>query len=240
MVVELRDNGLGAQLVQIVLSGETGHCLIIDGAGHIDADVVAGLSLAIHLVDGGEGSAHTVYLVVDLGLGGLGRRDGDLQAVVSGHPDGRADLHHGVEGHGAGLLPAGEIQFGGADGVDVVFHEGTNIKVRKTVLKGLLTGVLGAHPLLQDAARYLSGAEPRDAHLLGNLLERSRQGSVKLGLVNFYGELDLVALLGLHNRLHSGGNGSCSGAGTAAHWANNGIGWELAQEGARERLECEG
>src|SRR5205807_1207577 len=90
------------------------------------------------------------------------------------------------------------------DGVDVVVLERLAVVVGQRVAQGLLPSRLLAQPGFEDAAGRFAGAESRDAHLAGDLAEGGVEGALELRFVDFHRELDLVALEGLDDRLHTG------------------------------------
>ncbi len=201
-LVELGHDAGAADLVGVVLGGQALERLVALRALDVDGDVVA---LGRRTLDGGELGVlaeHALDLVVDLLVGGHGRRDGDAQALVARHDHDGADLDDGFEGDRAVLLALGDVDLGGGDDVDVVVLHGLGVVLGDGVAEGLAAGHALAEPLLEDAPGGLARPEPGDVHLTGDLAEGRVDRLFEFGLVDLDRELDLVVFEFLDGRLH--------------------------------------
>ena len=126
----------------------------------------------------------------------------DLQALVPRDGDVGAHLHDGVERDRTGFLARGDVDLGWRDGIQV----GLTQRLRVVGGERLPQCLLARHPLadarLEHPPRGLPGPEARDADLSRDLAEGGLEGTVELLLVDLDGQLDPVALQGLHDRLH--------------------------------------
>ena len=93
-----------------------------------------------------------VDLLVDLLLAGRGRRDGHLEVLVAADLDGGPDFDHGLEGDRPLVLPVGDVDLGGHDGVDLVFTKGLRVVVGQRLAEGLLPSEPRAEPGFEDLA----------------------------------------------------------------------------------------
>ena len=171
----------------------------------VDRHVVAVGGRPGDLDELGLGLAHPVDLAVDLGVVDDQGRHGGLQAVVAGDADDRADLDDGIEADRAGVFAAGDVDLRRGDRVDRGLDERLGVEVGDDLAQRLGPQGLGpAHPGLEDLARHLAGAEPRDPGLLGDRPDRVVQCLVDLGLVDFDRQADLVAFDGFGGSSHNG------------------------------------
>ena len=170
----LRARGVGAVQVD-------GHEVAVDGGAidHLELGVV--LAQAVDLV---------LHLFVLHGEPG----QGDLQSVVAGDGDERPDLDHGVEGDGAGVLAARDVDLGLRDRVEFGVDHGACVEVGQRLAQRLGAQRAGAaHARLEHLARHLAGPEPRHAHLAGERPHDVAQGTIELGLVDLDAQADEVA-----------------------------------------------
>jgi hypothetical protein len=194
VLVDLVEDGPGADLVDVVLGGQLGDGLAVLAAGDVDRDDVAVLGRALGVGQFRELRAQPVELGVDLLLAGLGPGDGDPQAAVAGHLHHRADLDDGLEGHRPLGLSLGDLQLWRCDHIDVVLAHGVEVEVGYGVLDGLAAAHLGTEARLEDATGCLAGTEAGNPDLAGELLEGTVDSLVELVLVDLDRHLDLVAL----------------------------------------------
>ena len=78
-----------------------------------------------------------VDLAVDVLVADADAGQGHLQPVVPGDGDQRPHLDHGVEADGAAVLPRGDVDLGGRDGVDLGVDDGLGIEVGQRLAQGL-------------------------------------------------------------------------------------------------------
>ena len=89
----------------------------------------------------------------------------DAQAAVAGDLDRRAHLDHGVEGDVARLLPAGDVDLGGGDDVDVVLDHGCRVVLGQRLVEGLLPAGQRAEAGLRGPCGAPCPAGTREPHL---------------------------------------------------------------------------
>ena len=111
---------------------------------------------------------------------GGGEVELDLEGVVAGELDDRADLDDGVELDVAVLLARGDLDLGRGDRVEVLGDDGVGVEVGQPVLQRLLARDLGAEAGFEDAAGCLAGPEAGDPHLAGQLAERGVDRGLEL------------------------------------------------------------
>jgi hypothetical protein len=73
---------------------------------------------------------------------------------------------------------------------------------RQRVAERLRARGIGAQPCLEETSGCLPRPEPGNAHLPGDLAERSIEGPVELALVHLDGQLDLVSFERFDRGLH--------------------------------------
>ncbi len=211
VLVDLRGDGAGADGVAVVVGGEAGLRLAVEGAGDVDGDGVALLHRALDLLERAVEVAHAVDLGVERVLVDAGAVEGDRQTPVAGDLDGGPHLDDGVEGHGARLLAARDVDLRRGDDVDVVLDDRGRVVLGECVLERLLAPGEGAEAGLEHLAGCLAGPEARQADLLGDLLEGGVHRALELASVDLDGQLDLVPLEGFDGALHA--EGECIGGG---------------------------
>ncbi len=201
-VVEVVGDPALADLVGPVLGVERADRLAVAGGLEVERDVVAGGCRALDVDERAVALQLGVDRLLHLVVGR--RRVGqlDAQAAVAGDGDLGAHLTRGVEGDRALLGAARHLDLGRRDEVDVVLAHGLGQVLGDGVLQCLLAGGADADAGLEHPARRLAGAEPREADLTGDLLERLVDVAVELGLVDRDRHLDLVPLEGLHGAVH--------------------------------------
>ena len=128
---------------------------------------------------------------------------GDLQAVVAGDGDDRAHLDHSVEGDGAAVLAAGDVDLGLRDRVELGVDDGAGVEVGQGLAQSLGAQRAGAtHASLEHLARHLARPEARHAHLLGQGTHHVAEGPVEFGFVDLHAQADEVSLHWLGCRTH--------------------------------------
>ena len=141
--------------------------------------------------------AQTVELAIDLLVAHAEAGQGDLQPVVAGDGDERPHLDHRVEGDGARVLAAGDVDLGLRDRVELGVDHGAGVEVGQRLAQRLGPQRAGAaHARLEHLARHLARTEARHADLLGERPHDVAQGAVELGLVDLHAQADEVALQG--------------------------------------------
>src|SRR5581483_8425541 len=111
-------------------------------------------------------------------------------------------LHHGIEGHRAGVGPGCDFDLGVSDDVHGLVPDSQLVPVGDVVVDGLVAYGRLPDPGLEDGTGHLALAEPRHSQLSGQLFEGLVDRLVDLGHVDFHRELDLVALQLGHFRFH--------------------------------------
>ena len=134
--IELGDDRPAADLIEVVVD-----------ANHLRARRVVAVEVDAHEVTVDGGALHDLELRVVLaqpvelalhvvlGDGQAGQRD--LEAVVAGDGDERAHLHDGVEGDGAAVLAAGDVDLGLRDRVELGVDDGAGVEVRQRLAQRL-------------------------------------------------------------------------------------------------------
>ena len=203
LLVELGDDGAGADLVEVGAGDQALEDLAVLAALDVDGDVVAVVGGPLHDLELGELAPDPLDLGLDLLVGG--RRHGDLdgEVGVAGELDHRADLDDGLEGDRPFLLAGDHIDLRRGDDIDLMGLDGVGVVLRQGVVQGLGSARPGTEAGLQQTPGRLAGAEPGDADLTRDLLERGIDGLLELLLVDLDRELDLVALEGLDSGFHS-------------------------------------
>ena len=200
--IELGHHRAGTDLVEIVVDA---HDL---GAGRVvavqvDGDEVAVDGRTVHDVELGVVLAQPVDLALDLLLADGEARQRDLQAVVAGNGDDRTHLDHGVEGDGAAVLAAGDVDVGLRDRVELGVDDGAGVEVGQGLTERLGAQRAGtAHAGLEHLARHLARPEARHADLLGEGAHHVAEGPVEFRLVDLHTQADEVSLHWLGCRTH--------------------------------------
>ena len=127
----------------------------------------------------------------------------DLQPVVARNGDDRPHLHDGVEGDGAAVLAARDVDLGLGDRVELGVDDGAGVEVRQRLAQRLGTQRAGAaHAGLEHLARHLAGPETGHPDLLGQCAHHVAERSIELGLVDLHTQADEVPLHWLGCRTH--------------------------------------
>ena len=144
---------------------------VLDGL-EVDGDVVLGLDGAtLDVLEGGTVVEEHLDLVVDLGLGDLRGRHLDLDGVEGGELSGGTQRE--LDGVGVVLVILGEVELlvvTVLGGDDVQLVEDGGLVGGDQVVGGLSEGSLGAKSRVDDRTGSLTGAEAREAVLLGGVL----------------------------------------------------------------------
>ena len=127
-----------SDLIGPVVGVEAADGLAITGGGDVDDDVVAGLRRPLDVLERAEPLPLAADLGVDLVVRYRQRRQLDAQAAIAGQGDLRAHLERGVEGDGAILPAAGDLDLGGVDDIDVVLSDRLGQVLRDGVAQRLL------------------------------------------------------------------------------------------------------
>ena len=104
LLVEVVGDPALADLVGPVLGVQAGDLLAVAGRGEVERDVVAAGGRAVDVGELAVAAELGLHGLVDLGVGGRGRRQLDAQPVVAGHGDLGTHLAGGVEPDRAVLL----------------------------------------------------------------------------------------------------------------------------------------
>ena len=158
-VVEARRHPAVADFVQPVLGVEPGDRFAVAGRGERDGDLVARLDGAVDVDQRALSAQLGLDRFVDVGLGGLGRRQLDPQSAVAGHRDLRSHLAHGVERDRAGFAAARELDVGRGDEIDVVLADGIGEVHRHGIAERLLACGCQPDAGLEHLAGHLALAE---------------------------------------------------------------------------------
>ena len=171
------DQGLVELLGVAVATGDEHAALggkvvsVLDGL-EVDGDVVLGLDGAtLDVLEGGTVAEEHLDLVVDLGLGDLRRGHLDLDGVEGGELSGGTQGE--LDGVGVVLVILGEVEVlvvTVLGGDDVQLVEDGGLVGSDQVVGGLSEGSLGAKCGVDDRTGSLTGAEAREAVLLGGVL----------------------------------------------------------------------
>ena len=144
---------------------------VLDGL-EVDGDVVLGLDGAtLDVLEGGTVVEEHLDLVVDLGLGDLRRGHLDLDSVEGGELSGGTQGE--LDGVGVVLVILSEVELlvvTVLGGDDVQLVEDGGLVGGDQVVGGLSESSLGAKSRVDDRTGGLTGAEAREAVLLGGVL----------------------------------------------------------------------
>ena len=146
---------------------------------------------------------HGRHLVVDLGLGGLGEGQLDLDGIVAG------ELHLGaqVDGEGehvglAGLHKLGLVHGGAGHGAEALGVDGGGPGAVQHLVGDAGAHGLGAERVVDNRARGLAAAEAREIVLASEVLVGLIDAPVDIDGINGHGDFGLVALKGLNVCFH--------------------------------------
>ena len=171
------DQGLVELLGVAVATGDEHAALggevvsVLDGL-EVDGHIVVSLDgTTLDVLEGGTVVEEHLDLVVDLGLGDLRGRHLDLDGVEGGELSGRTQGE--LDGVGVVLVILGEVELlvvTVLGGDDVQLVEDGGLVGGDQVVGGLSEGSLGAKSRVDDRTGSLTGAEAREAILLGGVL----------------------------------------------------------------------
>ncbi len=157
----------------------------------------------VHDLELGVVLAQAVELALHLLVGDGEARQRDVQPVVARNGDDGAHLHDGVEGHGAAVLAAGDVDLGLGDRVELGVDDGAGVEVGQRLAQRLGAQRAGAaHAGLEHLARHLAGPETGHTDLLGECAHDVAERSIELGLVDLNTQADEVPLHWLCCRTH--------------------------------------
>src|SRR5437660_1074614 len=139
--------------------------------------------------------------VVDLLPGRPGARSLDLQLVVVGEVDLRADLDGGREAEGV-ALEVGDLDVGGRHGPEGLLLGGVGVEPGQRLLEHALADGVLAHAGLEDLAGHLALAKPGHLEFLAELADGVRGQLVDLGRLHLDEEADLRGTLAFDCRFH--------------------------------------
>ena len=167
--------------------------LTVDGGGEVEGDKVAFLGSAVNAFEGGEALTEIAEALFGDFVGGATRIHGDLLAGKVRHSDLGAAVHLGREFDEVGVIDLGDINFGGGEGLHVVFATCLFVAARHHVVDDLLEHCAAADVVFDQLGGSVTLTEAGNVDL--------RRDSL-VSLVEFFLEL----LEGnLNNQLHVGG-----------------------------------
>ena len=200
--VEALDQGVIANAVVEALGGGVLDLLAVHLNVQVDDREVAGLHLALGVLELTEALLQAGQLLVDVVLGDLDGRDGDVHLAEVRHLDLRADVDLGGELDEVLVFDLGDVHVRLADDLEIVFLHGLLVAGRQHVVDYLLEDRAAAEAGIDKLARCLALTKARDLHLLCDGCVSLVDLIVELRERNVDGELDAgVAQLvdgGLH------------------------------------------
>ncbi len=175
-------------------------------ADQVEGDEVAVLDGPLDTHEGAEALAQGGEPLLDVLLGGLDGVDLDGDALEVGKLD--LGAHVGLDGEGEVLAvlerDGGHVDLGLADGAHVLGLGGLGEEPRQGLVDGLLHDGAAPDPLVDDAARDLALAEPRDLHLRTDGAVGVVEHRLELRERDLHAELDPGRADGLDGTLHFG------------------------------------
>ena len=197
------------QLARADLMGEpfglaVRNVLAIDGGGEVDRDEVARLRRPLDALEGAEPGAETLHLGLDLVIADLHGVHRDLQLSQVGKIDIGADVDLGGEHQFLAVLDLGDLDIRLAQGAKILGRHRFGIPGGQRIVDHLLQHRTSADPGLEQLGRSLTGPEPGQPNLLGELLVRAVEIRLEFRERNLNADANPGGAQFLDSALHAG------------------------------------